>query len=92
VFEREISNLPATDRVDAGLYRARLARAYLMDDQPDDAAKAALVGRELATATGSWRARSELSQVRKLIGHHPVTAAAARFAAIYDASFRTADS
>jgi hypothetical protein len=90
VFEREISNLPVTDRVDAGLYRARLARAYLMDDHPDDAARTALTASEMANATGSWRAQLELAQVRKLIGRRPVTAAVARFAAIYDASAHTA--
>jgi transcriptional regulator with XRE-family HTH domain len=90
VFEREISGLPATDRVDAALFRARLARAYALDGQMDCAATAALVARELAAATGSWRARCELTRVRKLIGRHPRTAAAARFAAIFDTTDRPA--
>jgi hypothetical protein len=75
---------------DAALYRTRLARAYLMDDQTDQAAKAALTASELATATGSLRAQSELAQVLKQIGRCPETTAAARFAAIYDAHNRTA--
>jgi hypothetical protein len=86
VFEHQISDLPATDRVDAAVYRARLARAYQADHRPDCAGKTALAAFDLAAATGSSRARSELAQVRKLIGHKPETDPAARFAAAFDAS------
>jgi hypothetical protein len=86
VFEHKISDLPATDRVDAAVYRARLARAYQADHRPDCAGQAALTAFDLAAATGSSRARSELAQVRKLIGRKPETDPAARFAAAFDAS------
>ena len=90
VFEREIGALPATDRVDAAVYRARLARAYALDGQADRAGDAALAARELAAVTGSWRARCELARVRGLLGRQPRSDAAARFAALFDAAERVA--
>lgn len=88
VFERDIAGLPATDRVDAAVFRARLALAYARDEQPDRAAQAALQALDLAMATGSVRAARELARVRRLTGHSPATDAAARFAAVYDAHAR----
>jgi hypothetical protein len=65
-------------------------RAYALDGQLDCAASAGLTARELAAATGSWRAHCELAEVRKLIGRQPRTAAGARFAAIFDTTDRPA--
>lgn len=85
VFEREIAGLPAVDRVDAGVFRARLALAYARDGRVDCAAQAALEAWDSACATRSWRAWRELTRVRRSIGRAPGTAAATRFAAFYDA-------
>jgi transcriptional regulator with XRE-family HTH domain len=88
VFERAVSQLPPGDRVDAGLFRARLARAYVRDHRADGAGQAALASLELARATGSQRTWRELALVRRAIGSHPDGTQTARFAAIYDAHTR----
>jgi hypothetical protein len=87
-FERDIDRLPVTDRVDAAVYRGRMARAYALDGQLDLAAGMALGARELAAVTGSGRAWGELGQVRKLVGSRPGSDLAARFAAVFDATSR----
>jgi hypothetical protein len=70
VFNREISNLPKPDRVDAEFFRARV---YAMDGQPDRVGSAAVAVFEFSAITGSWRAPSGLGHVCKLIGRQPVT-------------------
>jgi hypothetical protein len=89
VFERQIGLVPAADRVDAGLFRARLARAYSLVDRADCAARSALAAFELAEVTGSWRARQELGLVRRLVGSRPQSEMTARFVSIFDARTRS---
>jgi hypothetical protein len=89
VFERQIGLVPAGDRVDAGLFRARLAHAYSLSDRADCAARSALAAFELAEVTGSWRARQELGLVRRVIGSRPQGEMAARFVATFDARARS---
>ncbi len=90
VFEREIGGLPAADRMDGGLFRARLARAYAASGRTEQAARAGLAASEFAEVTGSLRTRRELAQVRRMIGSSPQGEAAARFAAVCDARTRPA--
>ena len=90
VFEREIGRLPATDRVDGGLFRARLAHAYAASGRPEQAARAGLAASELAGVTGSLRTRREVAQVRRMIGSSPRGEAAARFGAVWDARAKPA--
>jgi DNA-binding XRE family transcriptional regulator len=88
VFEREIGRLPASDRVDGSVYRARLARAYGLNGDIGQAGRVALAAWELAVTTRSQRAWRELSEVRRAIGREMRTAEAARFAAAFDAHAR----
>lgn len=89
VFERQIGLVPAADRVDAGLFQARLAHAYSLSDRADSAARSVLAAFELAEATGSWRARQELALVRRLAGSRPQSEMTARIVAIFDAKVRS---
>jgi hypothetical protein len=84
VFERELVGLPPGDRVDAGVFRARLARAYAQDQQFDRAAQVALGAWDIAQDTGSRRAQAELTHVRQLISGQPQIPAVARLIAVSD--------
>ena len=88
LFEREIGQLEAADRVDGGVFRARLARAHAMDGEADSAGHAALTAWELACGTGSARAWQDLARVRRTLGRRPQDPLAARFAAVFDAHAR----
>jgi transcriptional regulator with XRE-family HTH domain len=90
VFEREIVRLPSSDRMDGGLFRARLARAYAASGRPEQAARAGLAASELAEVTGSLRTLRELAQVRRMIGSNPQGEVAARFVAVCDARTKPA--
>ena len=88
IFEREIGKLEAGDRVDAGVFRARLARVHAMDGEAGCAGQAGLAAWELACGTGSARAWHELARVRRALGRRPQDSLAARFAAVFDARAR----
>ena len=90
VFERDLAGLPVSDQVDAGVCRARLARAYAQDGRADLAASTALSAWDIACATGSRRAINELARVRRSVGSQPEIDAVARFIAVFDAHARQA--
>jgi transcriptional regulator with XRE-family HTH domain len=60
LLERELADLPAIHRRDRGVYTARLARAYAMAGEREQAATVAREAREVAKATGSRRILREL--------------------------------
>jgi transcriptional regulator with XRE-family HTH domain len=60
LLERELTALPAVHRRDRGVYTARLARAYAMAGEREQAATVAREAREVAKATGSRRILREL--------------------------------
>jgi hypothetical protein len=67
IIERELPGMPATDRVDFVVFRARLARAYAEAGYADHAAQTALMACEGARITGSERALAELRRVREIL-------------------------
>jgi transcriptional regulator with XRE-family HTH domain len=60
LLQRELADLPAIHRRDRGVYTARLARAYAMAGEREQAAAVAREAREVAKATGSRRILREL--------------------------------
>ncbi|MFJ4090001.1 hypothetical protein ACIPYS_00310 [Kitasatospora sp. NPDC089913] len=61
MFEAELRILPAVYRNDQGVYLSRLARAYAVSGEPEQAAAAADRALSIAVDTESARAMSELS-------------------------------
>ncbi|WP_406202140.1 hypothetical protein OH807_23315 [Kitasatospora sp. NBC_01560] len=61
MFEAELRVLPPIYRNDQGVYLSRLARAYAVSDEPEQAAAAADRALSIAVDTESARAMSELS-------------------------------
>lgn len=61
MFEAELRVLPPLYRNDQGVYLSRLARAYAVSDEPEQAAAAADRALSIAIDTESARAMSELS-------------------------------
>jgi hypothetical protein len=77
--------MPATDRVDSVVFRARLARAYAEAGYADRAAQTALLACEGARITGSRRALAELHRVREILASRADDGpAAASFAGSFD--------
>ncbi|WP_059007465.1 tetratricopeptide repeat protein [Streptomyces specialis] len=63
LFEAELATLPTAYRNDRGFYLARLARAYLSADEPEQAASVATTALAIYSQTGSARTITELSAV-----------------------------
>ncbi|KWW98477.1 hypothetical protein LI90_98 [Carbonactinospora thermoautotrophica] len=58
---RELAELPTGYRTDQGVYLARLARAYALSGEAEEAANAAQRALAIAGATGSRRIAQELA-------------------------------
>ncbi|QDY77293.1 hypothetical protein [Streptomyces qinzhouensis] len=63
VLEGEITTLPQVYRNDRSVYLARLARAYVAADEPEQGSEQASVALAIAAQTGSARTLSELATV-----------------------------
>ncbi|MFF2081824.1 hypothetical protein ACFVXG_44520, partial [Kitasatospora sp. NPDC058162] len=67
MFEAELQILPSIYRNDQGVYLSRLARAYAVSGEPEQAAAAADRALSIAIDTESARAMSELSAAGKAL-------------------------
>ncbi|MEU9045828.1 MULTISPECIES: hypothetical protein [unclassified Kitasatospora] len=67
MFEAELRVLPPVYRNDQGVYLSRLARAYAVSGEPEQAAAAADRALSIAVDTESARAMSELSSAGKAL-------------------------
>ncbi|MFF3003951.1 hypothetical protein ACFVTF_14210 [Kitasatospora sp. NPDC057940] len=67
MFEAELRALPPVYRNDQGVYLSRLARAYAVSGEPEQAAAAADRALSIAIDTESARAMAELSAADKAL-------------------------
>ncbi len=84
ILERELPNVPSTDRVDSTVFRSRLARAYAEDGCPERAAETALATCGDVRATASMRAFTELFRVRQILESHKDILVVASFIDTFD--------
>lgn len=85
IIERELPRMAAHDRLDFGVFRSRLARAYAEAGYADRAASTGLAACASARATASARAFAELARVRRILGDGQGGADSAEFVAAFDA-------
>ncbi|MDT0446053.1 tetratricopeptide repeat protein [Streptomyces johnsoniae] len=83
LFEAGLAAVPQVFRNDRGVYLARLARAYVVADEPERGADAATKALTIAGQTGSARTMNELAAVLRAAPRHAHVPEVAEFAERY---------